>query len=384
MKKYKIALIHNIVAPYRVPFFEKLSKYPKIDLFVYYCAKTQKDRLWDIKEGKEYLYKILPGLHLDTSKYFPIALHFNPSIIIEIIRGNYNVIIIDECTDPTTQLAFLISKLLRKKIILWSEATEKAQRFLGKVILPLRKFIAKRVDAIVVPGTETKRLYLKLGVNEEKIFIAPNIVDNEYYINNCKKYRRQKRKIKKKFGLENKKVILYVGQLVERKGIAYLIRAYKKLKKEEMNIGLVIVGDGPQKQELKEKSKNIKDIYFVGWVSEEDKLKYYSIADLFVLPTLQDVWGLVINEAMACSLPIIATNAAGCAVDLIKSRENGFIVKEANINQLYLAMKEILSNKKLNKKMSATSLRIIKSKYSIKNMVGGFVSAIEFSYKNKS
>lgn len=127
---------------------------------------------------------------------------------------------------------------------------------------------------------------------------------------------------------------------------------------------------------------NIKDVYFKGWVSEEMKYIYYSTSDLFVLPTLDDVWGLVINEAMCCGLPVISTKAAGASWDMIIPEENGYVVEPSNLDQLYLAMKNIMEDKFLRDKMGKKSLEIVKTKFNIANMINGFVSAIEYSLVN--
>ena len=378
MKKYKVALIHNIIAPYRVPLFEGLVKHPSIDLSVYFCSKTHKERKWDILESSEYNYEILSGIKLEFSS---IIYHINPSVISKLIHGKYDAVIIGGSTDFTTQMAFVTSKLLKTPVILWSEGTESAQSFLGRLISPMTKYIVKNVDAVVVPGTMSRDFHVKMGAIPEKVFIAPNIVDNKMFIRKSLKIKEEKEKFKREFNIPNEKIILFIGQLIERKGVEYLIKSYKKIKDYNENLCLVIVGDGVLKKELEEIciNKQIKDVYFTGWVSEEEKIIYYSIADLFVLPTLKDLCPLVINETMACGLPVISTNAAGCAVDMIISGENGFIVDSANVEQLYSAIKEIISDDELARRMGEKSLEIIESGFSLDKVVGGFVSAIEFA-----
>lgn len=381
MKEYKVALIHNIISPYRIPLFEGLSEHPSIDLSVYFCAKTHGIRKWDILESKKFNYEVLSGVALE---FYGITYHFNPSVISKLLHGKYDVVIIGGCADFTTQTAFFTSKILKIPVILWSEGIESAQSFLGKVIHPLTKHIVKNVDAMVVPGTMSRDFHVKMGAIPEKIFVAPNIVDNNIFIEKSLKIKCDKEIFMQKFNISNKKIILFIGQLIERKGVEYLIDAYKILKDEYDEVCLVIIGDGDLINQLEEScaNKQIKDVHFTGWVSEEDKIAYYSIADLFVLPTRRDVWGLVINEAMCCGLPVISTKAAGCAVDMIKPCKNGFIVDVDDVDQLYSAMKEIILNDELAKNMGEKSLEIIKNEYTLKNMVNGFVSAITYATKS--
>ena len=377
MKKYKVALIHNIISPYRVPLFEGLSNHSSIDLSVYFCAKKHGIRKWDILESKKYNYEILSGVTLEFSG---IIYHINPAIISKLILNRFDAVIIGGSIDFTTQAAFIISKLLKTPIILWSEGIENSQSTLGKAINPLIQFIIRNVDAVIVPGTLSRDFHLKQGAVLEKIFIAPNIVDNETFKRSCLKFRQKKEKLKSTLNIHNKKNILFVGRLVKGKGIDCLIKAFKKLKGDCNDCGLVIVGNGPFKNELEKicTVEYIEDVYFTGWLSEE-RMMYYSIADIFVLPTRRDVWGLVINEAMCCGLPVISTNAAGCAVDMIKPGENGFIVDVDDVDQLYSAIKKIILDDELARKMGERSLAIIENKFYIEKMINGFVDAINYS-----
>ena len=376
MKRYKVALIHNIISPYRVPLFEGLANHPSIVLAVYFCAKTHKERKWDILESDRYNYEILSGV---TLEFFGIIYHINPSVISKLIREKYDVVIMGGGTDFTTQAAFIISKLLKTPVMLWSEGIEGAQSLLGKVISPFTKYIVRKVDAVIVPGTRSRDFHIKMGAVQEKIFIAPNIVDNEMFIKESLRFKKEKEGFKQGLNIQNEKIVLFVGQLIKRKGVVYLIKAYDKLKSEYDDVCLVIMGEGDLKNELEEIciKEDIKDVHFTGWVSEEQKIIYYSIANLFVLPTLKDLCPLVINEAMACGLPVISTKTAGCAVDMIIPSENGFIVDAANVEQLYLGMKEIILDEERARKMGEKSLDIIESRFSHDKMINGFVSAIE-------
>ena len=238
MKKYKVTLIHNIISPYRVPLFEGLSEHPSIDLFVYFCAKTHKERKWDILESDRYKYEILSGITLEI---FGIKYHINPSIISKLIKGKYDVVIIGGNTDFTTQAAFIISKLLKTPTILWSEGIESAQSLLGKVISPLTKYIVRNVDAVVVAGTMSRDFNIKNGARQEKIFIAPNIVDNEMFIKQSLKSKKEKERFKQELNIQNKKIIMFVVQLIKRKGVEYLLKAYKNIKNYYDDVGLVVI-----------------------------------------------------------------------------------------------------------------------------------------------
>ncbi len=137
------------------------------------------------------------------------------------------------------------------------------------------------------------------------------------------------------FNQGDKKVVLFVGRLVEIKGVRYLIEAMK-----EINAKLVIVGDGPIRKELEEQAKEQGDkIVFLGSKTHEELKTIYASSDLFVAPSItaknggQEGFGLVMLEAMASGLPVIASRSGGI-VDLVHDGENGFLVEEKNVNEL--------------------------------------------------
>ena len=377
--RYHVALIHNIIAPYRVPLFEALARHPAIDLQVYYCAKTHKDRRWDVLESNTYSYKVLPGIHLGVSDVF---YSINPSILAHLTANRYDCVILGGSSDFTTQFAFFISKALKLPVILWSETFEGGELKFSKFIVnPLTPFIIKHADALIVPGSRSRDFHIKRGAAREKVFIAPNIVNNEAFFARSSAFKQRGAQLKNDLHLGNNTIVLFVGQLIERKGVGFLLSAFKKLKSERENTTLVVIGDGKLKSELLQfpSNESVADIIFTGWVSEEEKIMHYAIADLFVLPTLLDLCPLVINEAMACGLPIVTTAAAGCACDMIVEGENGFIVEPRNAEALYEAMRRILQDDEVRQKMGEKSYEILTTRFSLENAVNGFVSAVQFA-----
>lgn len=132
--------------------------------------------------------------------------------------------------------------------------------------------------------------------------------------------------------------------------------------------GVYIVGGEPTEEYIKLKQDfNLTNVHFIGFKSKKELKQYYMASDLFVLPTRQDVWGLVINEAMAYGLPVITTNKCIAGLELIKNQENGFIVPINNAEILADKINEILGNEIILKKIAENNLKKIK-KYTIENM----------------
>ena len=376
MGNVKVILIHNIIAPYRHSLFEELSK--KVDLTVYYCSIKPSSREWDLWPRKyDYKYKVLPRIPIKT----PIeGFSLNPSILKEIIKTKPNVIVIGGYIDPTMWLAFAVAKLLKIPIVYWTEGIKEPWSILGMITRPLRMLFVKKSNAVVVPGNLSKGYVISLGANAEKVFIAPNAIDNKLFIKTSQKYQSLKEDLKTRLGLKGKVVILYVGRLVREKGIEYLLRAYGKLEQEHNDIALVLVGSGPLESYLKGLANSLHlNFKIIRARALEELIKIYSFADIFVLPTLFDVWGFVINEAMACGLPVIGTRASQAAIEMIRIGENGYIVKEADSQELYTVLKYLICNPNLRKKLGEKAKETVEHEFDVSRMVEGFLSAIRYS-----
>jgi glycosyltransferase involved in cell wall biosynthesis len=154
-------------------------------------------------------------------------------------------------------------------------------------------------------------------------------------------------------GLDDRKVILCLSYLNQRKGIQYLIEAFHKLDRDDTT--LVIAGDGPLRQSLENQAARARNIVFTGYIDAEVKASYYAASDLFVLPTTEDPWGWVINEAMYYGLPVIVSDAAGGA-ELIDG--NGFVVKSCDSDSLCEAIQALLDDDELRSRMASRSLEL--------------------------
>ncbi|HML05514.1 MAG TPA: glycosyltransferase family 4 protein [Methanobacterium sp.] len=375
----KIIFVHNTPMWYRRPFFNLLGQIYDIN-FIFTHMNISKEiygvELDNKIEGMENTN------YMVIKNYFKIAW----GAIIESF-GNYDIFVggswdsLPEIVE--TAFYFTISKFRRKKFIIWSEDWSwKIKSRKRKLIKPFVRFIIKNSDAILVPGTKQKECTIYLGSKREKIFIMPNA-------SNFSSEENFSIDIKNKLMIKNKKIILFVGRLVKQKGVDYLLKAFSRLKMEQDDIALVIIGTGEYEDELKEMVKDLKiegDVYFLGQIDNRLLTYYYTNSEVCIVPSITDgmvdAWAFVVNEAMYCGKPVIATDAVGSAFDMIKNGKNGFIVPEKNSDALYDSMKIILSDEKLRKEMGMESKKIIEKGFKYENMIEGFSKAVEY-VKNK-
>ncbi|GAG61385.1 unnamed protein product, partial [marine sediment metagenome] len=219
-------------------------------------------------------------------------------------------------------------------------------------------------------GQIAKNYLIKQGVSKESIFTGTQVISQELTDSTSL--------VKRDVNLVGKKIVLFVGYLIKRKGIYYLIKAFKDLKRDDSV--LIIAGAGEEENNLKSLTKGEKNIIFPGFVQGEEKTKYYSLTDIFVLPTLGDLWPLVINEAMSFGLPIIVTKRAGCP-ELVK--DNGIIVPPGDVKALKKAMQKLLDNDRLRREMGRKSKKYIK-KYDVNYAVNAFVNAIKYACSKRT
>ncbi|MFI5104165.1 MAG: glycosyltransferase, partial [Terriglobales bacterium] len=154
--------------------------------------------------------------------------------------------------------------------------------------------------------------------------------------------------------------LLYVGRFVGDKGVFDLLHAYAKLPEETRRaVGLVLAGDGGEREELIRRSRLIHPgrVCFPGFVQRDQLAGFYALAEALVFPTHSDPWGLVVNEAIACGLPVIATEVAGSTADLVRDGVNGYVVAARQPEALSRAMEKLLHDPELRQRMGQMSLQ---------------------------
>jgi glycosyltransferase involved in cell wall biosynthesis len=379
--KIRIAVVQNIVVPYEIPLLSRLATLPEIEMKVFFCAENYRGRKWRIRHDFTFDYEILPGLTVEAAGF---ESSFNPTIITRLIKYHPDVIVLSGGTygNPTMMMGFLTGILRKIPIIYRSDEEENARdasSFVAKILsVVVERAIIKHSRAIICPGDKARIYNLQRGATDDKIFISPyTTTDDTRFVERSEYYRLIKESIKDEFKIREEKLILFVGQLEKGKGLLYLLEAFRAVHELMNNVGLIILGEGSLKNELMNlcRQEGLNAIYFPGFVDGENKIKFYSISDIFILPSLVDLWGIVVNEAMLCALPVIISRAAG-ASEMVIDGLNGFIVKEGDSKELTNAILKLTNRTGLASAMGAESLKIVQEKYNLDNRLKGFLSAI--------
>jgi glycosyltransferase involved in cell wall biosynthesis len=237
---------------------------------------------------------------------------------------------------------------LKKKIplVIAYERTAHTERNAGIMRTLYRRMVAKFADAVCCNGALSREYCIDtLGIPPERIVTGAMAADTEALQKRCAEFSENSiASFRKSHGLSSP-IFLYVGRLVKPKGLKELLDAWELYcRQNPPNRGsLLLVGDGPERLSLENlvKHKNLPNIFFMGNVSYDDIALYYASADVFVMPTLEDNWSLVVPEAMACGKPVLCSQYNGCWPELVHPGVNGWIfdpLKPSELAELFQKM----------------------------------------------
>jgi len=372
----RIALITEIVAPYRIPVFNALAQHDNIDLHVVFLAETDPElRQWAIyRDEINFSHEILPSWRVRAGKMNWLL---NRGIRSALNRNHPDVIICGGYNYVSSWTALLWARRRRVPFILWSESNAYDRRRGYAWVEFLKAYFLGRCNGFAVPGRASLDYLRSLGAPADRIFIAPNAVDNCFFLRESEQARRQSDALRLQLNLPQR-YILFVGRLVREKGVFDLLEAYAKLSgKLRSEVGLVFAGDGTAKQRLIEQAEDIQPgtVFLCGFAQREQLARYYGLAEALVLPTHSDPWGLVVNEGMACGLPIVVSNVAGCAADLVQDGWNGFVVRPGDSGELCTAISSLIEDPERRRRMGERSTERIQQ-YSPDACAAGLMSAV--------
>lgn len=225
----------------------------------------------------------------------------------------------------------------------------------------------EHIDLFLAVGTRNRKYYLKQGVPASKIFTLIYAVDNDWFRAKCEAAQAESKKLRSDLKISSdQSVILYASKLIRRKNVMDLVHAYELMIKDWKagpEPALVIVGDGELREELEAwmKGSELGTVRFVGFKNQSELPSYFVMSDIFVLPANAEPWGLIVNEVMNASLPVVVTDEVGCADDLVLEGKTGAIVGTRNIEQLASTLQSLLSNKASLGQMGESSLEHIRN-----------------------
>ncbi len=356
-----IIFIHHSVNPYRVAFFNRLAE-KELDFKVYFLSKPAKNRKWQVDD-----YKLdFPHIFLDGPKvYLPGNDHsyfqFNNGLIKQLDVDSPSAIISIAWNHLAAfQAAWYAGQKTQIKYIIWSVSTKYESGYLRWLTKPLVKWLIQNCDGYLAGGSRAKDYLISLGAKRNKTEIAYNTVDQRFHKKILEKTLANKGQLDLRKILNIAKddtLILYVGQLIKRKGIDVILESAYEL--QNSNYHFLLVGYGSLQKKVSEliESGQLKNTSHIPFVPNENLMHYYAAADLFLLASFEEAWGLVVNEAMIAGNAVLVSKYAGCSADLVQNGRNGHTFDPHRPNELVKLIKKFDRNKA--QKMGLESQKII-------------------------
>lgn len=329
----KVLWLTNIPSPYRVDFFNELGKLCQLTVLFERSSASDRDDIWKQYQATHFRAVVLKGIKHGTAEAFC------PSVIGYLSKKKYDKIVVTNYANPTGILAVAALKMRQIPYIIEGDG---AFAGTGKGIKEkVKTWLLSGAELCLSTAQEHDKYYRTYGVSDDRIVRYPFTSLSDQDVLSQPVSPEEKTALRQKLGIKEDKMLLSVGQFIPRKGYDILFDALSKMDK---SIGCYIVGGQPTEEYLRQvEALGLHNVHFVGFKPKADLSEYYMAADLFVLPTREDIWGLVINEAMAKGLPVVTTDRCIAGMELITEPTQGAIVPVEDAQALAEEMARLLA-----------------------------------------
>ncbi len=360
----RVLISTNLPAPYSVDFFNLLGE--KCDLTVVFFHRTAADRVSSWFSSSETNYKAL---------YLPEKEGKNPplSLLRHVFSRKYDVYVMYGYSSVPEIVSNLALRLCGRSFIISADGailhpeSEAKRRF--------KRHIISGADCYLSPNEETDRYFIHYGVDREKIRRYHFTSLYERDVLPRPSTEEEKAALRERLGIREKTAVVSVGSFIPRKGFDILLNAWDAA---DGDAGLYIIGgSAPEEYKTIVRDKDLRHVHFVEHLGKEALAEYYRAADLFVFPTRNDIWGLVVNEALANALPVISTDRCGAALAMIRDGVNGWIVPGEDAEQLREKMRQYLALSREQKETMAVNSLASVWDFTMETMAEEYYTAIK-------
>jgi len=394
-RRRRILILASHVIQYSSPLFRRMAHDPRLDLQIAYCtlqgAKPEIDPefgvevAWDtsVLDGYPWVHlpnrSPVPGL----GRFFGL---FNPGVWKLIRESRLDAAILPGYFYFTAWIAIAAAKWNGTPILFVTDSHSlRSWRAQSPWKLRVKKWLVRRIfslgDAILVSSSGGVEYLKSLGFSSEKIFLVPTAVDNDWWTEQAAKADRAATRADWKIPADAA-VALFCAKLQQWKGPNDLLEAFARAN--VTNSFLAFAGDGPERSNLERRAVvlGLSDrVRFLGFVNQSQLPSAYCAADLFVLPSLFEPFGLVVNEAMLCGLPIAVSDRVGAKFDLVRPDENGFVFPAGDVEALAAILRRILPDREKRARMGAAARRRMET-WSPREYTEGVVQAVQSAKEN--
>ncbi len=362
----RILYLSNIPSPYRVDYFNELGKFCDLTVLFETESSAERDEEWKRYHFEHFKGIIMKGKRINTDTAFCLE------VTKYLRRGKYDIVVVTVLASPTAVLA--VNTLQRRKIPYFYEGDGGFAGRAAGLKARIKRYIISNAYKCFSTSEEFDRYCMTYGAKKENILRYPFTSVKRSELLTAPLTREERDRWKQEFGVTEECAVVSVGQFIPRKGFDLLLECCRELPEY---VGVYIVGGEPTEEYLEFKDRyGLKQVHFVRFMPKARLMQFYRAMDVFALFTREDIWGLVINEAMASGLPVISTDRCIAAMELIKSGESGILVESENIAQMRNALRLLVSSGELREKMAGNAVRRMEQ-YTIENMAAVHMKAFE-------
>lgn len=360
-RRPRVAYVATHPIQYQAPWFAAIAARDDIDFEVLYChtASPREQAAagfgvefdWDVPLFEGYVHRFIENRARRPSVSTFSGINC-PSLGATLASGKYDFVVVSGWHYYAAWQAFTACWRLGIPVCVRSDSQLGARRsFHVRAVKSLLypRFL-RRMHRCLPVGTRSADYFRHFGVAESRIGVVPHCVDVETFAEGARRAAPRREEIRYRFGLAAGPVALFAGKLIEKKRPADLIAAIR-LSSREVKLQALFVGSGPLQEFLE--SNALEDglaerIRFAGFLNQSEIVEAYAVADVLVLPSIStETWGLVVNEAQACGLPTVVSNAVGCAPDLVERSGAGSVYPVGDVERLAVSLSELVSNRSL-------------------------------------
>jgi glycosyltransferase involved in cell wall biosynthesis len=340
----RVVILHNIISPHVTPVFQELAKI--CNLTVVYCAESESNRHWsEVPTGFE--YQVLRHTAITFRGQDVFTFFINPGVITTLNQLKPDLVILSGWDNLSYLVAALYCRIKSIPYLLHSGSTQFEPSWRRTISRPLVQLLVAGATRFISYGTRASQYLISLGADSKKITPAYNSTRPDFYHLPSQTEKQKASQLRRSLSISAETtLILFYGQLIERKGVDILLNAVSQLQQQGKKVGLLIVGRGTAADALRHQAQELQ-LTACHWVADPGDSAmtvYFHASDIFVLPSREEVWGLVVNQAMMSGLPVIVSDRVGAGPDLVIAGETGYVFANDSVNDLTTQLLQLVDN----------------------------------------
>lgn len=383
----RLAIVTTHPIQYHAPWFRALALCPELAIHVFFCHRASPSQQADAGFGVPFewdtpLLEGYPHSFLINVAKHPATGHFSgldtPEIREVIANNRYHAVLVNGWHYKSAWQAIWACRRTRTPVMVRGDSHLHSPRGALKLAaknLLYRTFIP-RLNACLAVGTWSKEYYLNYGARQERVFLVPHVIDEEFFERQRARWEPERNELRRHWGLEESAtVFLFAGKFIKKKRPLDFVRAIRAAALRDTRIWGLMVGDGPLRTECEAfVAEHGTPVCFVGFLNQSEIVRAYVASDALVLPS-DETWGLVVNEAMMCHRPAFVSDAVGAGADLVLRGKTGDIFGLGDVDALSeLMTRYAIDISKLRQMGQCARARL--GGYSVSTAVGGVIEAI--------